>query len=115
MGISERREREKEQRRTDIVEAAERVFFSKGLDEATMDDVDPKALEAFYAGNGERFLGRGSVGGMSPTRPAGVSCSSWTHGALNIGDIPPTDPLAHSHRDPRALQSTAPSGSGIGA
>jgi AcrR family transcriptional regulator len=39
MGIAERREREKEQRRTDIIDAAERVFFSKGWQSATMDDV----------------------------------------------------------------------------
>ena len=39
MGIVERREREKEQRRNDIIDAAERVFFSQGLDSATMDDV----------------------------------------------------------------------------
>jgi len=39
MGITERREREKEQRRSDIVDAAERVFFRKGWRESTMDDV----------------------------------------------------------------------------
>ena len=39
MGIAERREREKEQRRSDIVDAAERTFFSKGIAIATMDDV----------------------------------------------------------------------------
>ncbi|MBN1351212.1 TetR/AcrR family transcriptional regulator [candidate division KSB1 bacterium] len=39
MSISERREREKEQRRNDIINAAEKVFFSKGKDAATMDDV----------------------------------------------------------------------------
>jgi TetR/AcrR family transcriptional regulator len=39
MGITERREREKDQRRNDIIDAAEKVFFSKGLEHATMDDV----------------------------------------------------------------------------
>jgi AcrR family transcriptional regulator len=39
MGIAERREREKEQRHNDIIDAAERVFFSKGMENATMDDV----------------------------------------------------------------------------
>ncbi len=39
MGIVERREREKEQRRQAIIDAAEKVFFSKGLDAATMDEV----------------------------------------------------------------------------
>jgi AcrR family transcriptional regulator len=39
MGIAERKEREKEQRRKEIVDAAEQVFFSKGVWTATMDDV----------------------------------------------------------------------------
>jgi AcrR family transcriptional regulator len=39
MGISERKEREKEQRRNEILDAAEKVFFSKGVWAATMDDV----------------------------------------------------------------------------
>jgi AcrR family transcriptional regulator len=39
MGIADRRAREREQRRLDIIEAAEAVFFSKGLAVATMDDV----------------------------------------------------------------------------
>jgi AcrR family transcriptional regulator len=39
MGIIERKEREKQQRREDIVSAAEKVFFEKGIDIATMDDV----------------------------------------------------------------------------
>lgn len=39
MGVSERKEREKEQRRQDIIDAAERVFFSKGFDNASMQDV----------------------------------------------------------------------------
>lgn len=43
MGIAERKEREKEQRRNDIIDAAERVFFSKGVDAATMDHVAEEA------------------------------------------------------------------------
>jgi len=39
MGITERKEREKQQRREEIVQAAERVFFSRGFEKATMDDV----------------------------------------------------------------------------
>lgn len=42
MGISERKEREKLQRREDIIDAAEKVFFEKGIDNATMDDVAEK-------------------------------------------------------------------------
>lgn len=43
MGVSERKQREKEIRRNDIIEAAERVFFSKGYSTSTMDDVAKEA------------------------------------------------------------------------
>lgn len=43
MGSSDRREKEKEIRRNDIISAAERVFFSKGFNNATMDDVAKEA------------------------------------------------------------------------
>lgn len=39
MGIAERKEREKEQRRNSILDAAEQVFFNRGIEESTMDDV----------------------------------------------------------------------------
>jgi AcrR family transcriptional regulator len=39
MGIIERKEREKEQRREEILDAAEKVFFEKGLAAATMDEI----------------------------------------------------------------------------
>jgi len=37
MGINERREREKEVRRDAILDAAENIFFSKGVDSSSMD------------------------------------------------------------------------------
>lgn len=43
MGIQERREREKEYRRQEIIDAAERIFFAKGLDAATMDEIAEEA------------------------------------------------------------------------
>ena len=43
MGIAERKEREKQQRKEEIVLAAERVFFSKGFDQSTMDDIAERA------------------------------------------------------------------------
>lgn len=43
MGISERKEKEKEIRRNDIIDAAEKVIFSKGYDFATMDDIAREA------------------------------------------------------------------------
>jgi AcrR family transcriptional regulator len=39
MGIPERKEREKLQRRNDIIDAAEKVFFSMGFESATMDEI----------------------------------------------------------------------------
>lgn len=39
MGTAERREREKEERRESILDAAEKIFFSKGVKEATMDEI----------------------------------------------------------------------------
>jgi AcrR family transcriptional regulator len=39
MGIVERKEREKEARKEEILEAAERIFFEKGLNLATMDEI----------------------------------------------------------------------------
>ncbi len=43
MGSKERKEREKKIRQNDIVDAAERVFFAKGFEKATMDDVAGEA------------------------------------------------------------------------
>ncbi len=39
MGIQERKEREKEHRREEILNAAQRVFFEKGLQTATVDEI----------------------------------------------------------------------------
>jgi AcrR family transcriptional regulator len=39
MGIKERKEREKEARREEIVNAAEKIFFQKGLAQATMEEI----------------------------------------------------------------------------
>lgn len=43
MGITERKQREKEQRRLDIIIAAEEVFFTRGIATATLDEVADKA------------------------------------------------------------------------
>lgn len=43
MGIIERKMREKQQRKDDIVLAAESVFFLKGFENATMEDIADKA------------------------------------------------------------------------
>jgi AcrR family transcriptional regulator len=39
MGTKERKEREKLQRRIDIIKAAEKVFFSQGFENSTMEDI----------------------------------------------------------------------------
>ena len=39
MGISDRRQREKEQRKTEIVDAAERLFFSRSYEDVSMEDI----------------------------------------------------------------------------
>ena len=43
MGIAERKEREKQQRREQIILAAEKVFISRGFGQATMDDIAESA------------------------------------------------------------------------
>jgi len=43
MGIFERKEREKQQRREGIIKAAEDVFFTRGFNQSTMDDIAEKA------------------------------------------------------------------------
>jgi TetR/AcrR family transcriptional regulator len=43
MGIKERKEREREARREEIIDAAEKVFFEKGLGVATMDEIAEEA------------------------------------------------------------------------
>ncbi len=43
MGTAERREREKERRRKTIMKAAKKLFFKKGLENTTMDEIAEKA------------------------------------------------------------------------
>ncbi len=43
MGVAERKEREKVQRRNAIIDAAEKVFFKRGIDQASMDQVAQEA------------------------------------------------------------------------
>jgi TetR/AcrR family transcriptional regulator len=62
MGIQERKEREKEARREEIITAAERIFFGKGLSTSTMDDVAAAAelskgtLYLYYRSKEDLFL-----------------------------------------------------------
>ncbi len=43
MGIVERKQREKERRRNEIIDAAERIFSRKGYEHVTMDDIAAEA------------------------------------------------------------------------
>ncbi len=43
MSIQERKEREKEHRKEEIIDAAQRIFFEKGLNAATMDEIAESA------------------------------------------------------------------------
>lgn len=43
MGIAERKERERMRRRNEIINAAEKIFFKKGIEDATMDEVAENA------------------------------------------------------------------------
>ena len=62
MGIIERKEREREHRREDIITAAQKIFFSKGLPSATMDEIAETAelskgtLYLYYKSKEDLFL-----------------------------------------------------------
>ncbi|OGV33521.1 MAG: hypothetical protein A2020_10510 [Lentisphaerae bacterium GWF2_45_14] len=59
MGTLERRQRERKRREDEIIDAAERVFFGKGFDNSTMDDVADEAelskgaLYKYFTGKNE--------------------------------------------------------------
>lgn len=61
MSTTSRREREKQKRRKDIINAAEKVFFAKGYDQVTMDEIAQeaevnKALLYYYFKNKEALF-----------------------------------------------------------
>jgi AcrR family transcriptional regulator len=63
MGIEERKEREKEHRKEEILNAAQKVFFDKGLPTATMDEIAEAAelskgtLYLYYKSKEDLYLG----------------------------------------------------------
>jgi AcrR family transcriptional regulator len=63
MGITERRERERVQRRNSIIDAAERTFLKNGLEAAKMEEIageaelSKSALYLHFKGKDELFLG----------------------------------------------------------
>lgn len=62
MGTEERKAREKERRRNHIVDAAERIIFSKGLEQSTMDEIAEEAelskgtLYLYFKNKNELYL-----------------------------------------------------------
>lgn len=62
MGIEERKAREKERRRNQIIDAAEKIIFSKGLEQATMDEIAEEAelskgtLYLYFKNKNELYL-----------------------------------------------------------
>jgi len=62
MGTEERKAREKQRRRNNILNAAEEVIFSKGLDQATMDEIAERAelskgtLYLYFKNKNELYL-----------------------------------------------------------
>ncbi len=62
MGAPERRDREKLIREDDIIDAAERIFFARGFDGATMDDVaresdfSKRTLYKYFSGKNQLTL-----------------------------------------------------------
>lgn len=62
MGTEERKAREKQKRRNNILNAAEEVIFSKGLDQTTMDEIAEKAelskgtLYLYFKNKNELYL-----------------------------------------------------------
>jgi len=62
MGIHERKEREKEHRREEILNAAQKTFFEKGLQSATMDEIAEAAelskgtLYLYYSSKEDLYL-----------------------------------------------------------
>ena len=60
MSKAERKEREREMRRNDIIDAAEKLFFSRGYENVTMDDL-AKELEMSRAALYLSFKNKGDI------------------------------------------------------
>lgn len=82
MGIAERKEREKQQRKDEIIRAAEKVFFSNGFDHSTMDDI----AEMAELSKGTRYLYFKSKEDLHMTvaRNAIIQLSTWTSQAAEV-------------------------------
>jgi TetR/AcrR family transcriptional regulator len=81
MSITSRRVREKQKRRNDIINAAEKVFFAKGYDKVTMDEIANeaevnKALLYYYFKNKEALFFAVNLYGVNILHEMYVECSN---------------------------------------
>jgi AcrR family transcriptional regulator len=79
MGISDRRQREKERRKTEIIDAAERLFFSRGYDDVSMEDIARsvelnKATLYLYVENKEALFATSVLRGIGILREKFAEC-----------------------------------------
>jgi AcrR family transcriptional regulator len=96
MGIIERKEREKEHRKEEILDAAQKVFFEKGLSTATMDEIAEVAelskgtLYLYYKSKEDMYLAvmmRGMDILYEKTEPIVASNDSTTQKLVKLVDI----------------------------
>ena len=81
MSITSRREREKQKRQNDIINAAEKVFFAKGYDNVTMEEIANeaevnKALLYYYFKNKEALFFAVNLYGVKILYEMYVECSN---------------------------------------
>ncbi|RPI05559.1 MAG: TetR/AcrR family transcriptional regulator [Ignavibacteriae bacterium] len=96
MGITERKVREKEHRKEEILDAAKKVFFEKGLSAATMDEIAEAAelskgtLYLYYKSKEDMYLGvmmRGMEELYEDFERIGTSSVSTLHKIMELGDV----------------------------
>ncbi|MEN6328784.1 MAG: TetR/AcrR family transcriptional regulator [Methanobacteriaceae archaeon] len=88
MSTTSRREREKQKRRRDIIKAAEKVFFAKGYDRVTMDEIAReaevnKALLYYYFKNKETLFFAVNLYGVKILHEMYVKCSNLKIGGYD--------------------------------
>jgi TetR/AcrR family transcriptional regulator len=96
MGIPERKEREKEHRKEEILDAAQKVFFEKGLATATMDEIADSAelskgtLYLYYKSKEDMYLAvmmRGMEELYAEFERIGLSNTSTVNKIVNLGVV----------------------------
>lgn len=88
MAIADRRKREREQRRSEIIDAAQNLFFAKGYDNVTMDEIANeaevnKALLYYYFKNKEALFFAVYLRIVRMLHKMYVKCSKFDIGGLD--------------------------------